>query len=49
MNDKEKQEYKEEILAEIMIRVDDWCRYGRGIDNVIIRDMCDEIRYDNNI
>ena len=49
MNDKEKQEYKEEILAEIMILVNDWCRYGRSIDNVIIRDMCDEIRHNNNI
>ena len=49
MNNKERQEYKEEILSEVIIRVDEWCRYGRYIDNVIIRDMCDQIRDDNNI
>lgn len=49
MDKKEKQEYKEEILSEVMIRVNEWCRYGRGINDVIIKDMCDEIRSDDNI
>lgn len=49
MNDEERQEYKEEILAELMIRVNNWCRYGRGIDENIIQDMCDDIRTDRNI
>lgn len=48
-NNEEKQEYKEEILSEIMMRVNDWCSNGRGIDNVIISDMCDDIRFDKNI
>ena len=49
MSDNEKYEYKIEILSELIMRVDDWCRYGRGIDDVIIKDMCDEIRDNDNI
>ena len=49
MKDKNRQEYKEEILSEVMICVNEWCRYGCCIDNVIIRDMCDQIRDDDNI
>lgn len=49
MNYEEREEYKEEILDELLYRVNNWCRYGRGIDENIIQDMCDEIRTDKNI
>lgn len=49
MNDKERQEYKKEVLTEVMIRVDEWCRYGRGINDLIIRDICDVVKDDKNI
>ena len=46
MTDKEKQEYKEEILSEIIYRAND---VSYPIDQNILEDICDEIRNDKNI
>lgn len=46
MNEKEKQEYKEEILNEIIYLAQET---HMPIDTNILEDICDEIRLDKNI
>lgn len=48
MSEKEKQEYKEQILSEVMYRANSlWSGYP--IDQSILYDICDEIKFDRNI
>lgn len=48
LTDKQKEEYKAEILNEVMYRANDVIG-GYPIDQNILQDICDEIRNDKNI